>query len=438
MPENTIGNLNEKLIPIGDDLLEIEDQETDPVSSKKIKISNLPVSKLVDQDLKTTASPNFSGLTILDDGDGLTVHGTATIDDQIELVGACVKLLTLTDSISAASASAIDGDTLILASGLYTLTATPSSSKIIGIKGQGQGKTILACATDSIYSLHSNNVSNRRFSDLTVNCTANTPRAIYFLGTGGDVITGCIAENIDINVASTGSFTGVYIREASGRVNNLKIAGTCGSGNLGAFYIRQESTAEAPTTFLIENCETTLESTASSNVLAGVYVLDTAATQDAIVTLRNSKFKTTKTSTASVYGAYANGGDAYIYAENCIFDGADADVGQTASAIVQLTNCVLMNGTTSGIITYKGTLVNENYYCDKLLKFAAATTNSVGLLFGTDTNLYRSAANTLKTDDTFHAAGYKSSDGTTGSSGTITIAGLTSITVKNGLITGWS
>ena len=54
-----------------------------------------------------------------------------------------------------------------------------------------------------------------------------------------------------------------------------------------------------------------------------------------------------------------------------------------------------------------------------------------------DTNLYRSAANTLKTDDTFQAAGgFLSSDGTAGA--TVSCAankGIKSVTIKNGLVT---
>lgn len=63
---------------------------------------------------------------------------------------------------------------------------------------------------------------------------------------------------------------------------------------------------------------------------------------------------------------------------------------------------------------------------------------SAAILFGDDVNLYRSAANLLKTDDTLQAAGYNSSDGTSGAAGTITLAAITTITVKNGLITAWS
>lgn len=57
-------------------------------------------------------------------------------------------------------------------------------------------------------------------------------------------------------------------------------------------------------------------------------------------------------------------------------------------------------------------------------------TDSGIIYFGStaDVNLYRSAANTLKTDDTFQAEGYKSADGSTGYTGTID-----GITFKNGL-----
>lgn len=52
-----------------------------------------------------------------------------------------------------------------------------------------------------------------------------------------------------------------------------------------------------------------------------------------------------------------------------------------------------------------------------------------------DVTLYRSAANLLKTDGDFQAAGYKSSDGSAGATGSFTSADGKTITVKNGLIT---
>lgn len=55
-----------------------------------------------------------------------------------------------------------------------------------------------------------------------------------------------------------------------------------------------------------------------------------------------------------------------------------------------------------------------------------------------DTNLYRNAANVLRTDDTFRAGAYQSNDGTPGATGTFVDNAGNTITVKNGLITAFS
>ncbi len=58
-----------------------------------------------------------------------------------------------------------------------------------------------------------------------------------------------------------------------------------------------------------------------------------------------------------------------------------------------------------------------------------------GINIGADTNLYRSAADLLRTNDTFQAAGYKSSDGTNGATADVAISGTT-LHFKNGLFVG--
>lgn len=68
------------------------------------------------------------------------------------------------------------------------------------------------------------------------------------------------------------------------------------------------------------------------------------------------------------------------------------------------------------------------------------TAATSGIVFGSsrDTNLYRSAASVLKTDDTFQAAGYNSSDGTAGLTQVSTTTVGKSITVKNGLVVAFA
>lgn len=65
-----------------------------------------------------------------------------------------------------------------------------------------------------------------------------------------------------------------------------------------------------------------------------------------------------------------------------------------------------------------------------------STTVAGGIVFGfsKDTNLYRSAANTLKTDDTFSSAGY-SVGATAGVSGSFTTVDGKTVTVTSGIIT---
>jgi hypothetical protein len=58
--------------------------------------------------------------------------------------------------------------------------------------------------------------------------------------------------------------------------------------------------------------------------------------------------------------------------------------------------------------------------------------------YGWDVNLYADSTSVLRTDDTFRAAGYQSSDGTAGMTDTIDLTGATTLTVKNGLITEYT
>ncbi len=68
--------------------------------------------------------------------------------------------------------------------------------------------------------------------------------------------------------------------------------------------------------------------------------------------------------------------------------------------------------------------------------------SSGGLLIGSDTNLYWDSSNVLRTDDAFHAAGFKSSDGTDGVTEQVSVAkvggGTRTLSFKNGLYVGYT
>lgn len=86
--------------------------------------------------------------------------------------------------------------------------------------------------------------------------------------------------------------------------------------------------------------------------------------------------------------------------------------------------------------------IGDLLFCDDL----SATPPKLYFSSSLDTNIYRSAANTLRTDDTFQAGGYKSSDGAAGISDSSSYWFCTSsdcsstcqVEIKDGLITGCS
>jgi hypothetical protein len=333
-------------------------------------LTHAQIDGYLDQAVKTTSSPTFADLALT---------------SGLDIGGANITYLDISDDLATAVSNAAAGDTLVLAAGTYTLTAGVTVNKALNIVGQGVGQTMITCATDGVIPFQVL-ASNVRFADMSFTCTAAVnPRAIYFTGTGGDVLTGCVVERVDIAVNSAGNFTGLYGRDAGGLLRGVRMTGSCGAGNIAGMYLRNESSAEAATTWQLEDCSIDLLCTAASGTFAAVHAIDVSATQDVMVHARDCRFRTTKNSTATVYGLYAQNGDALIYAEGCTIDGPDADVAQTNGALLSLTNCTLVNNTTSGSITYAGTMAAARVRLD-------------------DCELYRSAANTLSTDDTLVAA----------------------------------
>lgn len=92
---------------------------------------------------------------------------------------------------------------------------------------------------------------------------------------------------------------------------------------------------------------------------------------------------------------------------------------------------------------------------DSYINIVSASTRNGGILFsdhdrakgqilyGHQNNNFRFFTNgaevaTIDSSGNLQTRGYKSSDGTAGATGTITLASITTITVKNGLITAWS
>ncbi|MDB4312099.1 hypothetical protein N9937_01585 [bacterium] len=305
-------------------------------------------------------SPTFSNLTI-----------TGTIDAS----GAAIWTLPVGTDLDAfiASASCEAGDTLVLGSGDYTVTDDIDVTKSLTIRGQ-KGQTRIVCVTDSKIVFHVT-ASDVTIADLGIDVTASGTYGIQPDGTGGTVLSDVNIRNCNITLNShAGTQYAVWYNDAGGEVRDCVIAATSSSGACYAIQHRNNVSAEATTTTKLYNVS---GSASGATFAKGAYVFDSGASQDNFMYIYNSTFVVTEGGAAASTGIEAQGADAYMYAENVVVSATDTDVVNTsASPMLQLRDCTLVNGTTSGTITYDGQVVTDQLSASgNITQTGAASTN---------------------------------------------------------------
>jgi len=287
------------------------------------------------------------------DSDILTLSSTANLD----IKSSNIIYVGIDDDIETAVTNATAGDTLILASGTYTITSAIDIAKAINIIGQGIDRTIIqSTAHDDMIIAQASNVTISNMSlNLTRASSATSKSCIYFRGLSATVLTGCNVKNVNTNIisASSGANTGIKYYDASGTVEDVIIRGNCTEGyNYGIFMING-STAETTTIVNVYNADILLDNTVTGTGIEGVRSEDSSATNDNTINIYNSHIIANDTSTAtSCKGFSCSGGDAYINATNTYVKGADSDV--TNSGTTTLKSVTLGSGVTSGTIIYDG------------------------------------------------------------------------------------
>jgi len=282
-------------------------------------------------------------------GDGLNITGHTL--NNVFLEGEHITYVPLDADIQDYIDSAASGDTLVLASGTYTLTAELTVNKSLNIVGQGIDHTILI--TSSNIYLFDVTASDVRIADMTItNTSATTVRSILFNGEAGDNITDCIVQNVDViyTSATNTTATGIFYYDANGTVTNCHITATLKILDNGGIRCEVGPGAEAATTINIYNSSVvaTITGTASASSYA-LYVYEATSPNDVIVNIHNSQFKGIEAGTNVIYAGYATGSDAILTAYKTIFDG-ETDLAQASSAVVTIHGCTLVNHTSSGTI----------------------------------------------------------------------------------------
>lgn len=374
------------------------------------------------------------------------VQGGATVKalqaDLFQWPTGRVTYVPIGGDIQAAVTAATAGDTLILGAGSYPITATITVDKAILIKGQGLSATKVTTATPNL-AVFTLTASTARVTDLYIgNTGTGTSYAIY----AGDGLTQLQISNVIAVLGGNGLKYGVW-SQSSVTVSNSEMYITSADQNSNGVVIYNDSAATVNISANVQN----------------VRVLATGATLNNRGVVFNNN-NTAKTITGNVTNcnltAYASSGatDIALYiqstttfnstvnAYDSVLSGADSDVTVTGTNSCTLTNCTLVNGMTTGTITYGGTQVVSKLNGNTITKGTGVLTlaadktftasNSVTLTATDGSTLAIGAGGTLGTAAYTASTAYAPA---AGSSSIVTTGALTSGSIAAGfgtIVTG--
>jgi hypothetical protein len=301
----------------------------------------------------------------IDKTGNLVLAGTMAAGNELTWTGGNVTYVPLNGDIQTYVTAATAGDTLVLASGVYTITSTITINKELNIRGQGRSGFVTTPITASHGTLISSSTAavtafsitndNVRIANLSINLTGAGSTGI---STSTD-LAGIVFDNLDLIINSTGA--------------NL------------AFSIHGSDTVMRDSTFYI---------TSSDSTAAGVYFFNNATTN---ISALLDAFNVTGTAVGANGYAYAfacvNGNNANTLTLNlsnsvaralggsaldvavastsvttnnstvncymCNLDGAVYDAYQTGTNELNLGGSVIENGTILGTVTYRATMTSE-------------------------------------------------------------------------------
>ena len=267
----------------------------------------------------------------------------------------------------------------------------------------------------------------------------------YNWGNWATGLTKTFVDNLHIDADSLGNHPASYYAPASGSANYVQISPA--SAQSGGFWIDGNAKAStlqstiATGTAPLTVASTTLVSNLNADLLDGKHASDFQ------LALTNPITGTGATGQVAFWnGTNTQGGDNGLFWDNtnkylgigttgpgAKLDVTDGDIYISGADAVSRQIRFREAGVEKFSITHVGSDESARFYLanggnvmtlkagnvgigttdgiDSKLTFAEATTAAGGILFGSDVNLYRSAANILKTDDTFEASVLKMTTG---------------------------
>lgn len=253
----------------------------------------------------------------------------------------------------------VNGDVLILAAGTYTITADIDITKKIKIWGQGTNKTTITTST-ALVNMLDISTDNIEIADLTLSSTGagtgGSQRAINLSATGTNIFSDIVFRNVNITMSGAGVQRGAQISDSGITFINGVISITSSNDEASGFRAGPASTAEAPMALNFTNVKVNTSGAGSATSRAW-YMSESTATQVSTINLYNCFGVSVESGTSTTNAVFSNAvstADMVVNLYGGSYSGADNDLLQSGTGVINIYNTHLVNNTTSGTISYVG------------------------------------------------------------------------------------
>jgi hypothetical protein len=291
--------------------------------------------------------------------DTVTINDNLNVTNCLDLTGSNITYVPLTGDIQTYVNNAVAGDTLILASGQYTITADITISKQLNIVGQGNAGFLTSPVTASHGTLITSvvngitafqlNYDNICISDMSINLQGAGSRGINTAKN----LTGLVFNNIDVIVNSKGVNTGFYIYNSNVVMRDLTFYITSTDSVAAGVYIYNDNTATQDNIVDCFSVTGTAKGAATTAYAFACFNNNTTHTLTLNLAISVCKALAGTPSDIAVIANSLTTTNAIINAYQCTFDGADYDASVIGANQLNLGSSVLVSNKVIGTVTYR-------------------------------------------------------------------------------------
>ena len=311
---------------------------------------------------------------------------------EADWIGGNVIYVPIDGDIQTYVNNAVAGDTLILASGEYTITSGITINKALNIVGQGNagyytipsaaghGTLIQSSSISGLlcFSIQSTNV---RLAHLSINLTGGDSTGI----TTSNNLDGIVLTNVDVIVNCSGLAQGIMLYGSNAVLRNITFYVISADSDAIGLYFYNNTLTTGPSVCDCFSVTGIVQSGTGGDNGWCFYADNSNCSQTLTLNLSTSVCKalpggaTTNIAVASTSSVTNN---SIVNAYFCTLEGADYDAYQTGTNQLNVGGSVLVNDLIFGTITYRARMTANNL-TTSVLKTSGSTQNDGYFYTGT-------------------------------------------------------